>query len=154
MDSILRLLLFWPLSSLMIQQNLHKSSSSMAAHPDAARSDPLAVAVSAALKPSVALGSDSVIVRGHDFSECARDSVCRNEVDKSVGAPYANATDLASRGNGATSATDDDVGRFGGNASVDYSKLMSSLLTTGFQATCLGQAIQLVDKMVSYPLFR
>ena len=122
----------------------------MAAPP----SSPPAVAISAALKPSIALDSDSVIVRGHDFSECALSPASRNGESRPESSPYSNATDLASLGCGATSATDADVAKFAGEASVDYSRLMSSLLTTGFQATCLGQAIQLVNRMVSCPANR
>lgn len=36
------------------------------------------------------------------------------------------------------------------NEGLDYSRLFSSMLTTGFQATHLGEAIQVVNQMVIF----
>jgi deoxyhypusine synthase len=35
------------------------------------------------------------------------------------------------------------------NAGVDFDKLMAAMMTTGFQATALGQAVEEVNRMVS-----
>lgn len=38
------------------------------------------------------------------------------------------------------------------NNGVDYNKILNSYLTTGFQATNFGKAIQEINKMVSFRL--
>ncbi|CAI5481219.1 unnamed protein product [Closterium sp. Yama58-4] len=125
-------------------------------------------ALDAALKRSEAVDDSTPRVRGHTFHEAsvlpARESSRRdqpregsaNEIPCSANGDTRDSDAVATAtgeatGRGETSSAVPAVGG-AGSVTVDYSVLMSRMLTTGFQATCLGQAINEVNRMLAWRL--
>ncbi|CAI5497947.1 unnamed protein product [Closterium sp. Naga37s-1] len=77
---------------------------------------------------------------------------CSADGDTRESDAVTTATAEAARRGETSCAVPAAVERSAGSVTVDYSVLMKRMLTTGFQATCLGQAINEVNRMLAWRL--